>query len=144
MRTRNEGHATSGCVKVQVSTRRKFLRAAGLGHGFAGLIRAQDVFSMAQEEDEAVHQTVSDHARRESLPKEAFDLSRWMPDHTGPYDLNDPYDNHFAFAKAPANLSGDYYWLVQYGWILIRSPGEPAYPFLGQLTGLDPAFSALH
>ena len=32
------------------------------------------------------------------------------------------------------NLSGDYYWLAQYGWILICPPGEPAYPFLGRLT----------
>jgi len=43
-------------------------------------------------------------------------------------------DNCFAFAKAQANLSGDYYWLAQYGWILICPPGEPAYPFLGRLT----------
>ena len=68
------------------------------------------------------------------LPKEAFDLPRWIPDQTGPYDLSDPYDNHFAFAKAQANFSGDYYWLAQYGWILICSPSEPAYPFLGRLT----------
>jgi len=118
-----------------LATRRKFLGAAGLGLGLAGLIRTQDVFSMAQEEEGGkVNQTVSEHARRESLPADAFDLPRWVPEHTGPYDLGDPYDNHFAFAKAQANLSGDYYWLAQYGWILICPPGEPAYPFLGRLT----------
>ena len=119
---------------THLTTRRKLMATAGFGLGFAGLIRTHDVFSMAQEGDEAVHQTVSEHARRESLPAYAFDLPRWAPDHTGPYDLSDPYDNHFAFAKAQANLSGDYYWLAQYGWILICPPGEPAHPFLGRLT----------
>ena len=65
---------------------------------------------------------------------DAFDLPGWVPDHTGPNDLNDSYDNHFAFAKAQANLSGSYYWLAQYGWILICLPNEPADPFLGSLT----------
>ena len=87
---------------------------------------------MAQKEDEAVHQTVSEHTRSESLLAEAFVLARWIPDHTGLYDLSDPYDNHFAFASAQADLSGDSYWLAQYGWILICPPGEPAYPFLGR------------
>ena len=61
-----------------------------------------------------VYHTVSEHARRESGPVNAFDLSRWVPDHTAPYDLHH-YDDHFAFAKAQGNLSGDYYWLAQYG-----------------------------
>ena len=90
-----------------MATRRKLLVAAGLGLGFAGLIRTQDVFSMARDDGEAVHQTVSEHARGERLPKDAFDLPRWVPDHTAPYDLSDPYDNHFAIAKALANLSRD-------------------------------------
>ena len=63
---------------------------------------------MAQEEEGGkVNQTVSEHARRKSLPADAFDLPRWVPEQTGPYDLGDPYDNHFAFAKAQANLSGE-------------------------------------
>ena len=97
---------------------------------------------MSQEEEGGkVNQTVSEHARRESLTADAFDLPRWVPEHTGPYDLGDPYDNHFAFAKAQANLSGDYYWLAQYGWILICPPGDPA-QLLVHLTGMkthDPA-----
>ena len=140
MRIESEGHATSNCPKAHVTTGRKFLGVAGFGLGFAELTRNQDVFSMAQ--DEAVHQTVSEHAHRERLPEDVFDLPGWVPDYAGPYDLNDPYDNHFAFAKAQANLSGDYYWLAQYGWILRCPPGEPAYPFLGRLTGMVRAFSA--
>ena len=134
MSIRSEGGASANCPREQLAIRRKPLLTAGLGLSFAGLIRTQDVFSMAQDESEAVHQTVSEHARRESLPEDEFDLPRWVPDHTGPYDLSDPYDNHFAFAKAQANLSGNYYWLAQYGWILICPPGEPAFPFLGRLT----------
>lgn len=56
------------------TTCRKFIASAGLG--FAGLIQTQDVFSMAQDESEAIHQTISEHARRESLPADPFDLSR--------------------------------------------------------------------
>ena len=134
MKTENECHAISNCPETQFATRRKFLGAAGLGLGFASLIRTQDVFSMAQHEDEAIRQTVGEHARRKSLPEDAFGLPRWVSDHTGPYDLSDPCDNHFAYVKGQANLSGDYHWLVQYGWILICPPGEPAYPFLGRLT----------
>lgn len=119
---------------THLTTRRVFLATTGLGLGFAGLIRAQDVFSMAWEGDEAMHQTVSEHARRESLPADAFELSRWVSDHRALYDLGDAYDNHFAFAKVQVNLSGDNYWLPQYGWILICPPGESAYTFLGRLT----------
>ena len=92
-------------------------------------------FSIAGEDGDKVCQRVSEHARRESLPRDAFDLPRWVPDHAGYCDLNDPYDNHFAFAKAQASLSGDYYWPAQYGWIVICPPDEPAYSFLGRLTG---------
>ena len=81
-----------------IAMRQKLLLTVGLG--FVGLIRAQDVSSMTQEGDAKVHQTVSEHARRESLPADAFDLPCWVPDHTGPFDLSDPLENHFAFAKA--------------------------------------------
>ena len=87
------------------------MATAGLVLGFAGLIHMHDVFSMAQEGNKAVHQTVSEHTRRESLPADAFDLPRWVPDHAGPYDLSDPYDNHFTFAKARAN-----FWGITTGW----------------------------
>ena len=115
MRAEMEDFALTKDAKLHLATRRKLLISAGLSLGFAGLMRTQDVLSMGDEEDAKIHQTASEHARKESLPKDAFDLPRWMPEHTGPYDLSDPFDNHFAFAKAQANLSGDYYWLAQYG-----------------------------
>ena len=55
-----------------------------------------------------MQQRSSEHARRESLPLAAFELPQWVSDHTGSYYLNDPNDNHFPFAKAQADLSGDY------------------------------------
>ena len=135
MGTEIEDSALTSEPATHLATRRSLLLTAGLGLGFAGLIRTQDVFWMAEDEENGkVQQTASEHARRESLPAEAFDLSRWVQEQTGPYDLSNPYDNHFAFAKAQANLSGECYWLAQYGWILIFPPGEPAYPFLGRLT----------
>lgn len=115
-------------MKAQLATRRELQGATGLGLSFAGLTRTQDIFSMAQDENEPVHQTATEHTHAEILPEDAFDLPPRVPDHTG------PYDNHFAFARAQANLSGDYYWLPQDGWILICPPGEPAYPFLERLT----------
>lgn len=119
-----------------VGSRRRFL--GGLGGtllGAGSLLQAADVFSLAEEaQDAAINQTVSEHARSETLPAFGADLPRWKPDHTGAFDLRRPLDNHFAFAKVQANLAGEYSWLAQYGWILICPPGEPAFPFLGRLT----------
>lgn len=115
MKTVIEDFARTHDLGTPFVTRRRLLFTASPGFGFASLIRTQDVFSMADEENGMVQQTASEHARRESLPSDAYDLPQWVPEHTGPYDLSDPYDNHFAFAKAHANLSGDYYWLAQYG-----------------------------
>jgi hypothetical protein len=116
--------------------RRRFL--GGLGGtllGAGSLLQSGDVFSMAEEaQDQAINQTVSEHARSENLPEFGLALPRWMPAQTGGFDLSRPLDNHFAFAKVQANLAGQYSWLAQYGWILICPPGKPAFPFLGRLT----------
>lgn len=118
------------------ASRRGFLGGlGGAALGLGGLLQASDVFSMAEEaQDEAINQTVSEHARSETLPEFGWDLPRWKPTRTGAFNLADPRDNHFAFAKVQANLAGEYTWLAQYGWILICPPGEPAFPFLGRLT----------
>ena len=118
-----------------LSSRRGFMGGVGAALGLGGLLQAADVFSMAaQAEDEAINQTVSEHARSETLPEFGYSLPRWIPKHTGAFNLGDPRDNHFAFAKVQANLAGEYTWLAQYGWILICPPGKPAFPFLGRLT----------
>lgn len=116
--------------------RRGFLKnsSLGLGVGLGGLLQPHDIFANAAEAEKAINQTVSEHARAESHPADSFDLPRWTPDFTGPYDLSDPFDNHFAFGKAQVNLAGEYSWMAQYGWILICPPGKPAFPFLGRLT----------
>ena len=116
--------------------RRRFLKQAslGIGVGLGGLLQPYDIFANSDDAEKAVKQSASEHARVESHPASSFDLPRWKPEFTGPYDLSAPFDNHFAFAKAQANLAGEYTWLAQYGWILICPPGKPAYPFLGRLT----------
>jgi len=93
-----------------------------------------DLFAAEAEAEKAINQTVSEHARAETLPDWAYGLPRFRPAKTGGYDLRDPVDNHYAFAKAQANLAGETSWLAQYGWIVIAPPGEPAFPFLGRLT----------
>ena len=59
MRVQTENSTPLYDPPTPITTRRKFLHAASLGLGFAGLIRTPDVFSMAQDEADAVHQTVS-------------------------------------------------------------------------------------
>lgn len=115
--------------------RRGFLAgAAGLA-GAGMLVNTDDVFAMADKaEKDIINQTVSEHARAETLPKDAFDLPRWKPKKTGNYNLANPDDNHIAFAQAQGALSGDYAWLAQYGWICVCPPGKAPYPFLGRLT----------
>lgn len=115
-------------------SRRTFLSGVA---GFAGasmMVQSGDVFAMADQADEVIQQSVSEHARPETLDPEAFKLPRWTPKHVGGFDLQKPYDNHFAFAKVQANLEGTYSWLGQYGTIMLAPPGEPAFPFLGRLT----------
>lgn len=114
--------------------RRDFLKKAGLCSMAGGLLAAMDVFSSASAEEEAVSQTVSEHRRRTTHDPSVFELPRWTPDKTGAFNLADPLDNHFAWAKVQANLAGEYSWLAQYGWILIAPPNEPAYPFLGRIA----------
>jgi hypothetical protein len=81
-----------------------------------------------------IAQTASEHARAETLPPEAFRLPRFRPLKSGNYDLAKPLDNHLAFAKAQANLAGEFTWIAKYGWMLVAPPGRPAYPFLGRVT----------
>ena len=76
MKTENDGHASSNDQKRYVDCCHRFLAAASRGVGFASLIRTQDVFSMARNEGKAFHQTVSEHARSESLLEDVFDLPR--------------------------------------------------------------------
>lgn len=115
-------------------TRRGFLAKAGITSAVGGLIVAKDIFSIAAAEEKAVNQTLSEHARPTTHDPSVFKLERWTPNKTGNFNLADPIDNHYAFAKVQANLAGEYTWLAQYGWILIAPPNEPAFPFLGRIT----------
>lgn len=117
-----------------MASRRGLLRGAGLAAAGSILMQPKDVFALAQEaEEDAVKQAVSEHARPTSFGPEVRNLPRWTPKQTGNYNLSDPHDNFFAFAKAQCNLAGEYSWMAQYGWLLIAPPGKPAYPFLGRI-----------
>lgn len=116
------------------TTRRGFLAKAGITSIAGGILVSKDIFSSAAAEEDAINQTVSEHARKEVLPVEAFGFPRYTPKKTGDFDLSDPLDNHIAWAKVQANLAGDYSWMYQYGWIVVAPPNEPAYPFLGRVT----------
>lgn len=115
-------------------TRRGFLAKAGLASAVGGLIAAQDILSSASAKEKVISQTVSEHARPTTHDPSVFKLKRWTPTKTGNFNLADPLDNHYAFAKVQANLAGEYTWLAQYGWIIIAPPNEPAFPFLGRVT----------
>lgn len=116
------------------ANRRDFMKGAAAFSGGAMMLNSDDVFAMAGKNEKAISQTVSEHARPTTHPAEAFELPRWKPEKTGGFNLADPVDNHFAFAKAQANLAGEYSWLAQYGWILIAPIDKPSYPFLGRVT----------
>jgi hypothetical protein len=107
---------------------------AGVGAVSALLIQGDETFAMADKVEEKINQTVSEHARAESLPKDAYDLPRWVPSVTGDFDLTTTRDNYYAWAKAVQNISGGYRYLGNYGWICICPPGEPAFPFLGRIS----------
>lgn len=119
-------------------SRRAFLRGAAMTGGAIALTQPYDVMAMMQHNEkstkDAVVQQVSEHARPTVHPPEAFELPRWKPKHTGSFDLNDPLDNHHAFAKVQANLAGEYSFLAQYGLVILAPPGEPSYPWLGKIT----------
>jgi len=85
-------------------------------------------------DDGIIQQTVSEHARKVSLPEGSFELPRYKPQKTGNFDLNNPLDNHIAYMKVQADLAGGATMIAQYGWLLIAPPGQPAFPFLGRLT----------
>jgi hypothetical protein len=124
---------TSGFPELSQG-RRNFLAGSAGFATTAMFVHADDTFAMADKAEKAINQTKSEHARAESLPKEAFTLPRWIPEKTGHFNLNSVEDNHYAWAKVHANLTGGASWLAQYGWICICPPGQPAYPFLGRLT----------
>jgi len=107
---------------------------AGVGAVSAILIQGDDTFAAADNPEEKINQTVSEHARAQVLPKEAYELPRFVPEFSGNFDLTKTRDNHFAWAKAAGNISGGYRYLGNYGWICICPPGKPAYPFLGRAT----------
>jgi len=119
-------------------SRRSFLRGMAVASGAVMLTQHQDVFAMMQNDQasakDSTVQAVSEHARANTLPPEAFDLPRWIPDRTGAFDLSDPLDNHYAFAKVQANLAGEYSFGTQYGLLFLAPPGVPAYPWLGKVT----------
>lgn len=108
--------------------------AASLGAASTFLVQPEAAFADTDKDKDLIQQSVSEHARPETLDPEAFKLPRWTPAKAGGFDLANPYDNHFAFAKVQANLEGTYSWLAQYGTIMLCPPGEPAFPFLGRLT----------
>lgn len=124
-------------VPTSENGRRDFLKSAAMLGGAAALIQPFDVTAIAQVAEKsgenAVVQQLSEHKRATTLPAGAHELPRWMPEHTGPYDLSRPLDNHHAFAKVQANLAGEYSWLAQYGWVLLAPPGVPAFPWLGKV-----------
>lgn len=126
--------------------RRSLLKGAALFGAGAAMMQPRDVFSMAQQaEDKIEVQAVSEHARPVSLNPKERARPRWIPQNTGNYNLADPDDNYYAFAKAQVNLAGEYTWNAQYGWIVLAPPGVPSYPFLGRVqlmqyfaTEIDP------
>ena len=120
------------CGLSSLMNRRSLLGGLGMA-GAASMLVGPDAYALSDEGEELIQQTASEHARPISHPKEAFDLPRWKPEKTGNFDLSDPRDNFYAFAKAQANLEGRYTWFAQYGWILICPPGKPAFPFLGRM-----------
>jgi hypothetical protein len=131
------------------NSRRSMLKGLALMGGGAMMLQPRDVMAMMQEHTEAsaenaTVQQISEHARATSLPKEAYDLPRWTPKQTGPYDLSKPLDNHYAFAKTQANLAGEYSFLAQYGLLFLAPPGEPAFPWLGKLTFVQIFVTAVH
>jgi hypothetical protein len=113
-----------------VSGRRNFLKGAAGGLGF---VVSNDVFAMTDDETKLIQQSVSEHARPTTHTKEVRNLKRWVPSQKGPFKLSNALDNHYAFAKVQANLTGTDSWLFQYGWVLMCPPGKPAYPLLGRV-----------
>lgn len=130
-------------------SRRRALEGLGIVGASSFLFGDSGVFANEADESDLINQTASEHARPESLPEEIFKLPRWIPEKAGNFDLTNVHDNHFAFAKAQANLAGEITWFTQYGWALICPPGKPAYPFLGRMkvamifvTHTDPTVAA--
>ena len=127
------GTAVSGPLGGMSMSRRSMLGGMGLAAAASPLFFAADAYGMGGDGEELIQQTTSEHARPLSHPAEAFALPRWIPEKSGNFDLADPVDNFYAFAKAQGNLAGAYTWFAQYGWIIIAPPGKPAFPFLGRM-----------
>ena len=129
----------SPTASTPLCDRRKFLSGLSLGAALGGTVQSFDVLAAVPGNDKAhggkkVAQSASEHARLETHPPEVFKLPRFLPQKSGNFDLANPVDNHLAFAKAQANVAGEYSWVAKYGWMLIAPPGKPAYPFLGRMT----------
>jgi hypothetical protein len=114
--------------------------------GASAMVWNRDLFAAEPDPHAKIQQSVSEHARPTTHPASALKLPRWKPGQSRKFNLADPLDNHYAFAKVQANLIGTYSWMYQYGWVVFCPPGEPAYPLLGRVflakvfvTPADPA-----
>ena len=124
--------------KKNIPSRRAFLSGMAVAGGAVALTQHRDFMAVAQNNQSSAKnstvQQISEHARANTLPREAFELPRWTPERTGNFDLTNPLDNHYAFAKVQANLAGEYSFGTQYGLIMLAPPGEPSFPWVGKVT----------
>lgn len=131
--------------EMQTLNRRSLMGRAVTGLGAGAILASCDLLSSSESnakddfvpqkrEKGSIKQSVSEHARKTSLPDDAWSLPRYKPAKTGNFDLSKPLDNHMAWAKVQCDVAGGYSYLGQYGWLLVAPPGQPAYPILGRLT----------
>lgn len=115
--------------------RRQMLGGAGVLAAGLAMMSAPDARAMTQSgKKQKKKAQVSEHARAESIDPASYELPRFISDKTGPYDLDDPLDQHYAWLKANHNLGGYIDWYAQFGWIMLCPPGEAPYPFLGRIS----------
>lgn len=118
--------------------RRSFMKRSAIGAAGMMLMQPKDAmagaFKKEKDQIEQLHIAKSEHVRPNMHADEIFELPRWLPSKKGNYNLNDPDDNFYAWAKCHAGLMGEYNWLNKFGWICFAPPGIPAYPFLGRMT----------
>lgn len=115
--------------------RRQFLGGALAIAGGLSFLSPPDARAMKESGKKQTEKLqVSEHARPTEIDPEAYDRPRYIRDQTGPYDLSNPFDNHFAWLKTNHNLGGHLDWFAQFGWIMLCPPGEAPYPFLGRIS----------
>lgn len=118
-----------------INGRREFLGGALAFAGGLSLLSPPDARALTESgKKEHERLQVSEHARPTEIDPQAYDRPRFTSDKTGPYDLSDPFDNHFAWLKTNHNLGGHLDWFAQFGWIMLCPPGEPPFPFLGRIS----------